>query len=98
MTDIARMTMGNYKKRIRENNGPGLAPPEIPPMRSFELIGHILSMLKNIPFIGKAYEDAFKHIDEVKDIANYFQVLNVPREPCYQGYFRSLLPVKQKFG
>lgn len=80
MADIKIMTMGDYKKRIREDNGPGLVPPEIPAERSFELNGNILSMLKDIPFARKEYEDAFKHIDRVKDIANYFNVLDVPRE------------------
>lgn len=45
-----------------EDNTPGLVPPEIPSKRSFELKGHILSMLKDIPFAGKEYVDAFKHI------------------------------------
>ena len=80
IVDITRMTMGDYKKRIREEYGPGLVPPEILSKRSFELKGHILSMLKDIPFAEREYEDAFKHIDEVKDIDKYFNVPNVPRE------------------
>lgn len=35
MADITGITMGDYKKRIREDNGPGLVPPEIPIERSF---------------------------------------------------------------
>lgn len=37
-------------------------------------------MLKDIPFFGKDHEDMLYHIDEVKDIANYFNVPNVSRE------------------
>lgn len=62
------------------DNGPGLVPPEIPVATNFELNGHILSMLKDIPFSGKDYEDAFRHIDEVLDISNYFDVPNVSRD------------------
>ena len=80
MSDITRMTMIDYKKQTREDNGLRLVPLEIPVERSFELKGRILSIVKDIPFSVKEYEDTFKHIDVVKDIANYFNVTNVPRE------------------
>lgn len=58
--------MGDYRKRICEDNGPGLVLPDIIAERSFELKGYILLMLKDIPFSRKEYKDAFKHIDELK--------------------------------
>lgn len=37
-------------------------------------------MPKYIPFSGKDHKDAFRHIDEVLDIENYFSVPNVTQE------------------
>lgn len=37
-------------------------------------------MIKDIPFSGKDYEVDFKHIVEVLDIANYFNIPNVLRD------------------
>ncbi|XP_052624901.1 uncharacterized protein LOC128132394 [Lactuca sativa] len=51
-----------------------------PATGTFELKGHILALLKEIPFTGKDHEDAYKHLDEVNDVADYFNVPNVPRE------------------
>lgn len=54
--------------------------PAIPATTTFELKGPILSGLKEVPFYGKDHEDAYKHLDKVNDIADYFHILNVPRE------------------
>ena len=78
MTDIADMTMEAYKKRIREDIGLGLIHPVIPSTATFELKGDILSALKDIPISVKEHEDSYKHLDEVNDIADYFNLLNVP--------------------
>ncbi|XP_023748920.2 uncharacterized protein LOC111897203 [Lactuca sativa] len=51
MTNIADISMGAYKKWIRDNAAPGLD-----------------------------HEDAYKHLDEINDIVDYFNVPNVPRE------------------
>ena len=54
--------------------------PAIPATTTFELKRHILIVLKDIPFSGKDHEDAYNHLDEVNDIAGYFNIPNVPRE------------------
>ena len=90
MTNITTMMIGEYKKRLRNDNGLRLVPPEIPIERVFELKGNILSMLKDIPFFRKEYEDALNNIDEVLDISNYFNVPNVSRDTV----LLRLLPVK----
>ena len=59
------MMMEEYKGKMCNDNEPGLVPPEIPTMTNFELKGHILSMLNDIPFSGKDHEDAFRHIEAV---------------------------------
>lgn len=64
MDDIAEMTMEEYKKRMRDI-GSSLVQPEIPNTTNFELKGHILALLKYIPFYGKDYEDAYKYLDKV---------------------------------
>ncbi|KAL7584927.1 hypothetical protein Lser_V15G44247 [Lactuca serriola] len=74
------MAMGDYKKRIRDDVGLSLVHPTIPANATFELKGHILTALKDIPFYEKDHEDAFKHLDEVNDIADYFNTPNIPRE------------------
>ena len=63
MAAIEEMSMGAYKKRIREDVGPGLVQLAIPATATFELKWHILTALKDIPFFGKDHEDAFKHLD-----------------------------------
>ncbi|KAL7598776.1 hypothetical protein Lser_V15G25946 [Lactuca serriola] len=80
MADIADILMGDYKKRIRDGTRLGLVQPAIPATANFELKGHILAQLKDIPFHGKEHEDAYKHIEEVMDIADYFHMPNVPRD------------------
>lgn len=77
MAEITDMTMEEYKKLIRKDNIPGLLQPEIPATAKFKLKGHILAMFKCIMFFVKDHDDAFKHIDEVIDISNYFNVPNV---------------------
>lgn len=54
MEDIMRMTIEDYKKRMRDDNGPGLVPLKIPHTTTFELTIQILLMLKDIPLSGKA--------------------------------------------
>ncbi|XP_052627065.1 uncharacterized protein LOC128133603 [Lactuca sativa] len=54
--------------------------PAIPATATFELKVHILALLREIPFTGKDHEDTYKHLDEVNDVADYFNVPNVPRE------------------
>lgn len=49
-------------------------------MVNFEHKGHILSMLKDIPFFGKNHEDAYKHIKKVLAIENYFNGLKVSKD------------------
>lgn len=80
MVDLVEMMMEEYKRRLHNDNGPGLVPPTIPAATNFELEGQILAMLTYIPFHRKDYEDAFKHIGEGLDIANYFNVPNVSRD------------------
>lgn len=79
MDDTTDMNMEEYKKRMRDN-GPSLVYLENPSTTYFELKGNILTMLKDISFYRKDHEDAYKHIDEVSDIVNYFNVPNVPHE------------------
>lgn len=79
IADIAYTTMEEYKKWIRDNSL-GLVQPEIPNTANFELKEHILAMLKDIPFYRKDHRDAYKRIDELNEIANYFNVPNVPSE------------------
>ena len=67
-------------RRMREDTGIGLVQPIIPNTTSFELKGHIHAQLKDIPFYGKDHEDAYKHIYEVNDITEYFNIPNIPRE------------------
>lgn len=79
MVDTTTMTMEEYTKNMCES-GSGLVLPTIPNTINFELNGHILYPLKYILSYGKDHEDAYTHIDEVNDIADYFNILNVPRE------------------
>ena len=80
MENIADIPMGEYKRRMHDDTGPGLMQPAIPATSNFELKGHILAQLKDIPFYGKGHEDAYKHIDDVNDIVDYFNIPNVPHE------------------
>ena len=80
MANIDEIPMGEWKKRMRDDHGPGLVQPAIPATATFELKGHILAALKEIPFYGKDHEDAYKHLDEVNDVADYFNIPNVTRE------------------
>lgn len=84
-------------KRVCNENKPSLALPEIPTTANFELKVHILAMLKDIPFFGKDHEDAFKHIDEVLYIANYFNVLNVNRDAVLLRMLLVMLTGDAKF-
>lgn len=77
---ITRMTMEEYNRWMHNENWSGLVPPEIPSATNFELKGHILNMLKDIPLYEKDHEDSYRHIDEVFDIANYFNVPHVTRD------------------
>ena len=72
--------MEEYKRRMHDDNIPGLMQPAIPVTFNFKLKWHILSQLKDIPFYGKDHEDAYKHSDEVNDIAYYINIPNVPHE------------------
>ncbi|XP_023762711.1 uncharacterized protein LOC111911152 [Lactuca sativa] len=83
MANIDEMAMGDYKKCIRDDVGPRLVHPTIPTNATFELKGHIFTALKDIPFYGKDHEDASKHLDEVNDIADYFNTPNIPRETTW---------------
>ena len=74
------MTMEEYNRHMRNDNGPGLFPPKIPTMKKFELSGHILSMLKDLSFFGKDHEDAYEHIEEVVEISNHFNAPNVSKD------------------
>ena len=58
MADIADISLETYKKRICDNTGSGLMQPTIPATGTFELKGHILSTLKEIPLTRKDHEDA----------------------------------------
>ena len=49
--------------------------------------GHILTTLKDVPFYGQNHEDAYKHLDEVNDIADYFNVPNIRRETALLRMF-----------
>ena len=63
MENIDEVPMGEWKKKMRDDTGPGLVQPAIPATATFELKGHILAQLKEIPFYGKDYKDAHKHLD-----------------------------------
>ncbi|XP_023766971.1 uncharacterized protein LOC128127960 [Lactuca sativa] len=92
MANINEMSMGEWKKRMRDDTDPRLVQPAIPATANFELKGHILSQLRDIPSYGKDNEDAYKHLDEVNDIADY---LNTPNVPRYTVLLR-MLPVTFK--
>lgn len=55
-------------------------------------------MVKDILFTGKEYEDAFKHIDELKDIANCYIIPNVPRESVLLKMLLVTFTMKIKLG
>lgn len=57
----------------------GLVPPEILAAANFEIKGLILTFFKDISFFGKGHKDAYKNIDEVVEIANYFNMPKVTR-------------------
>nr|KAJ0205103.1 hypothetical protein LSAT_V11C500241070 [Lactuca sativa] len=80
MANIDEVPMGEWKKRMRDDTGPGLMQPAIPATSNFELKGHILAQLKEIPFYGKDHEDTYKYLDEVNDIADYVNVHNVSHD------------------
>ena len=80
MANIDEVPMGEWKKRIRNNTGPGLMQPVILTTATFELKGHILTQLKEILLYGKDHEDAYKHLEEVNDIADYVKFPNVARD------------------
>lgn len=80
MVDIFDMSMQAYKRRMHEDTRPGLVEPTIPDTTSFKLKGNILAQLIDIPFYGKDHEEAYKHIDEVNDVADYFKISNIPRK------------------
>ncbi|XP_023746957.1 uncharacterized protein LOC111895073 [Lactuca sativa] len=71
---------------MREDTGPGLVQPTLPTNANLKLKGHILAQLKELPFYGKDYEDAYKHLEEVNDIADYFNVPNVARKTVFASY------------
>lgn len=77
MAYITTTTMEEYQKRMCQSR-PGLVYPIIPNTINFELKRCIFSMLKDIPFYAKDHEDTYKHIDEVNDIAAYYNFLDVP--------------------
>lgn len=76
MAGIVDMTVEEYKKRICHNE-PCLVHPKIPNATNFKLKGNILVMLKDIPFNRKDHEDAYKRIEQVNVIVNYFNVPNI---------------------
>ena len=84
------MKMDEYKRQMRYHNRTCLVPPEILEATNFRLKGHILSMIKDIPFYRKDHRDDYKHIDKVLDIVNYF---NVPYVPCESALVRMLLVI-----
>lgn len=50
IADITIMTIEEYKRRVCNDNGPGLVPPAISTATNFELKCHILTMLNEKPF------------------------------------------------
>lgn len=76
MADIADIPMGEYKRRMCDDTGPRLVQPVAPATANFELKDHILAQLKDILFYGKDHKYAYKHIDVVNDIDNYFNIPN----------------------
>ena len=71
------VTMEEYKRKMRDDNGLGLVRPEIPATTNIEFMGKILNMLKDIPYIEKDHEDAYMRIKKVLDIRDYFNIPNV---------------------
>ena len=53
------MSKGAYKNQIRDDAGRGLIRPAILATAPFELKGHILAALRDVPFFGKYHEDAY---------------------------------------
>lgn len=89
MENIAGIIMEEYKKNMRDYIGQGLVQPAIPATANFELKGQILTQRKEIPFDRKDHKDAYKHINEVNDIVDYFNIPNVP----YDTFLLQMLPV-----
>lgn len=88
MTDIANIMMEAYKRRMHDDTRPGLVQATMPNTPTFVLKGHILAQMKDIPFYGKDHEHAYKHIDEVNGIADYF---NIPCETVLLRIFPIIL-------
>lgn len=86
------MTMKEYNRRMCNENGPGLVWPEIPTTKTFALKGHILNMLKDIPFFSKDHKDMQKYINGVLDNAGYFNIPDMTKVAVMLG----LLPVTLK--
>jgi len=80
MADIANMTLEEYATRTTNAERTGVVRPTIPNNTNFELKGHILHMLRDIPFNGNADENAHDHVEEVLEIANYFKVPGVAED------------------
>lgn len=68
------MRLEEYAIRTTENIRTRVVRPTIPNNTNFELKGHILHMLRDIPSNGNEDEDAHNHVDEVLEIADYFKV------------------------
>lgn len=77
MADIANMTLEEYATMNANADRTGVVCPTIPNNTNFELKGHILHMLRDIPFNGNADENAHDHMEEVLEIADYFKVPGV---------------------
>jgi len=80
MADIANMTLEEYATQTTQTFQMGVVRPTIPNNTNFELKGHILHMLREIPFNGNEYEDAHNHVDEVLEIADYVKVPGVSED------------------
>ena len=98
MADITRITMGDYKKRLCEDNGPGIVSFETPVERSLELKGHILSMLKDIPFPGKNMKMQSNTSMKLRTLQTTSMFRTCHEIQCYRGCFQWYLPMKLNFG
>lgn len=60
---------------------------------NFELKGKFLNLLKESPLYGKDHKDSHKHIDEVLDIVDHFNIPGVLRDT----FMLRVLPITFKY-
>ena len=74
--DINEITMEQYMTRTSNNAQMGVQRPAIATEMNFEIKGQFLHLLRETLFSGKDEEDAYKHVDAVVEITDYFNIAN----------------------